>query len=413
MTVRNPRQASDPGNPSNQPYVSIPRAQGREGYTPTLWERVLAAVCAVAVLVLVFVVILRKTPFADQNQVVLVRIVLSLAVSIIGAVIPGFLQVSLRGRGIAIRAGGALALFVITYFFSPKVLPFTISNEKLQKIEESTNESRSQMGRIVTKFSSFFLQAVYELPQDEPDVKLLKDSLAEISRKVRKDSKQLPQGLGLSYSYSANDQKTSNQPIVSVDLDHILERDFIQLSPKLVDLVPLITFLKEPSLRVAINRVPRDQSLLTDSLLGYSDPPDLHLFAHDWPVDAAKGHFGKVILDPRRDQILVSWNGFDYPEDKWATSLKVVSIQDLDHAQLVVMLSGPSNVDLRIDKVAAASVPVWVNLKFDNNFVSFVDMQRLSPVSQWQAFTALFPPAQTILDGKASHSLDPAHSWGF
>jgi hypothetical protein len=46
-----------------------------------------------------------------------------LAVSVIGATIPGFLSVGLSTRGLFVRAGGALALFVLTYFFSPQVVP--------------------------------------------------------------------------------------------------------------------------------------------------------------------------------------------------------------------------------------------------------------------------------------------------
>lgn len=391
--------------------MPTPGASG-DGYKPALWERILAAVCAVAVLVVVFIVVLRNAPFADQNQVVLIRIVLSLAVGIIGAVVPGFLQVSLSGKGVAIRASGALALFVITYFFLPSVLPLNVSKEQLGKIEKSTEEARSDVKRIVTKFSTIFVQAVYELPQSEPDVKLLKDALAEISRKVVEGRKQAPKGMQISYSYTGSDPKPSGPPTVSIDLAEVLGQDFVQLSSKLVDLVSLVTFLREPRLQVAVNRMPRDTSKLADSLIGQGDAPDLHLFAHGWPVDADKGHFGKVILDPKRNQVLVSWNGFDYPTDKWATSLKVVSIQDLDRAQFVAMLSS-SNVDERIDRVAAGSTPNWVNVKFDNNFVSFVDLQRLAPVLKWQAFAATFPTAEMILDGKASHSLDPAYSWGF
>jgi hypothetical protein len=363
--------------------------------------------------VVVFIVVLRNAPFADQNQVVLIRIVLSLAVAVIGAVVPGFLQVSLSAKGVVIRAGGALALFIVTFFYSPTVLPLTVSKEQLGKIEKSTEEARNQMGRIVTKFTSIFVQAVYELPQTETDVKLLKDALLEISRKARESGKPQPDGLVFSYSYSASDQRAPDQPIVSIDLDQLLEEGFVQLSPKLVDLVPLITFFKQPRLQLAINRVPRDKSSLVESFLGHGDPSDLHLFAHGFPVDSGKGNFGKVVLDPRRNKVLVSWNGFDYPADKWATSLKVVSIQDLDHAQLVAMLGGSGSVDPRIDKIAAGCTPIWVNVKFDNSFVTFVDLERLTPVLNWQSFTATFPSAQSILDGKASHSLDPAYGWGF
>jgi hypothetical protein len=54
-----------------------------------------------------------------------------------------------------------------------------------------------------------------------------------------------------------------------------------------------------------------------DSFLGHSDPPDLRLFIHGWPVDLAKGNFGKVILDARCNKLLVSWKRFRLPEDKW------------------------------------------------------------------------------------------------
>jgi hypothetical protein len=412
MTTRDSRKTTDAAEVMDE-LQGVRKNQKGAAYTPALWERILAAACAVAVLVIVFIVILRKPSSLDQNQVVLIRIVLSLAVSVIGGVIPGFLQVSLRGRGIAIRAGGALALFVVTYFFSPKVLPLSISKEQLDKLERSTEETRDQMARMVTKFTSVFVQAVYELPQTEPDIGTLKDCLAEIGQKTRERNRPLPKGLQLSYSYSASDQKAPEQPIVSIDLDDVLGEDFVNLSPKLMDLVNLVSFLKQPTLQIGINRVPKNKSALTQGFLGYSDPADLRLFAHAWPVDPPKGHFGKVILDPRHDQVLVSWNGFDYPPDRWGTSLKVVSIQDLDHAQLAVMLSGTGNVDARIDKVAAGCVPVWINIKFDNSFVSFVDLERLQAHAQWQAFAATFPSAQEILEGKASHSLDPAYSWGF
>lgn len=46
------------------------------------------------------------------------------------------------------------------------------------------------------------------------------------------------------------------------------------------DIVPLITFLKQPTLRMAINHPPRDKTLLVESFLGESDPPDLLLFVH-------------------------------------------------------------------------------------------------------------------------------------
>jgi hypothetical protein len=45
---------------------------------------------------------------------------LALAGGGVGAVIPGFLDVSMKvGTKLALRAGGALAVFVVLYFWSP------------------------------------------------------------------------------------------------------------------------------------------------------------------------------------------------------------------------------------------------------------------------------------------------------
>lgn len=379
-----------------------------DGYKPATWERILAAICAVAILVLVFIVVLRKTPFTDQNQVVLIRIVLSLAVGIIGAVVPGFLQVNLSGKGVVIRAGGALALFVITFFFSPRVLPLAVN---LEKIERTNEEIRSDVGRIVTKFNSIFLQTVYELPESEHDVMLLKDSLVEITRAVQKDGKIISQGLTLSSSTTKDNP--SGSLITSIELDHLLDEQFVKLSPKLIDLVPFITFLRQPKLQVGINRSLRESSILVNSFLGLADPPDLHLFVHSWPVDPQNGNFGKIILDVEQKKVLVAWNGFEYPQDKWATSRKVLSIQDLEYSQFVAMLSKAGSVDQKIDNIVSQFVPVWINVRFDNNFVTFNNFERVAPVQKWQAFSAKFPSARIILDGKASHPINPSYSWGF
>jgi len=46
--------------------------------------------------------------------------VLALAGGGVGAVIPGFLELNMKaGAKLALRAGGALAVFVVLYFWSP------------------------------------------------------------------------------------------------------------------------------------------------------------------------------------------------------------------------------------------------------------------------------------------------------
>jgi hypothetical protein len=88
---------------------------------------------AVAVISLIGFVVIRNEKFADPNLVVLMRIVLGLSVAIFGATVPGFLNVSWQGSGLVVRAGGALALFVLSLFWTPQVEksdPGQIINQK-------------------------------------------------------------------------------------------------------------------------------------------------------------------------------------------------------------------------------------------------------------------------------------------
>lgn len=59
-------------------------------------------------------------PNPTDRQFEIVRIILALAAGGVAAVIPGFLDLRLgSGKTWTIRAGGALAVFVIVYFYSP------------------------------------------------------------------------------------------------------------------------------------------------------------------------------------------------------------------------------------------------------------------------------------------------------
>jgi hypothetical protein len=56
----------------------------------------------------------------NEQQFEILRIILALAGGGGGAVIPGFLDVSVKpGAKLALRAGGALAVFLVLYFWSP------------------------------------------------------------------------------------------------------------------------------------------------------------------------------------------------------------------------------------------------------------------------------------------------------
>lgn len=123
------------GNDGSAAQAPAPQAAANPSpdthYVPEMWEKVTALGAAVCVLALTCWLILRNQRFADPNLVVMLRIILSFASAGLGATIPGFLHVSLSWKGVWIRAGGALALFVLTFFFSPSVVKAELSEGQL------------------------------------------------------------------------------------------------------------------------------------------------------------------------------------------------------------------------------------------------------------------------------------------
>jgi hypothetical protein len=80
----------------------------------------IAAVCAALVIVgLVVFLLIRNEEIADARLFFALRLVLSFGAAVLGATIPGFLAVGWSGGGLTVRAGGALALFVLTYLYTP------------------------------------------------------------------------------------------------------------------------------------------------------------------------------------------------------------------------------------------------------------------------------------------------------
>jgi len=100
--------------------ANVPNKQ----YTPSNWEKIVSVLMAVVIFALVIWLAIRNQPFADPNIVVLVRIVLSVAAGVVGATIPGFLNVDWTlKQTLLVRSGGALALTVLSFIYTPKILP--------------------------------------------------------------------------------------------------------------------------------------------------------------------------------------------------------------------------------------------------------------------------------------------------
>lgn len=93
------------------------------GRSPSLsFDRVAATLAALVVVGLAIYLLSDNQPIADPKLFFVLRVVLSLSAAILGATIPGFLDIRWSGRGLALRAGGAIALFMLAFLYSPAAL---------------------------------------------------------------------------------------------------------------------------------------------------------------------------------------------------------------------------------------------------------------------------------------------------
>ena len=94
------------------------RSKTTQDVTIQMW---LAFVFGV-VFILTMLIIALAVPNPTPSSFLTFRVVLALAAAGIAAVIPGFIDVELRWLKIVIRAGGAIAIFVIVYLLKPAAL---------------------------------------------------------------------------------------------------------------------------------------------------------------------------------------------------------------------------------------------------------------------------------------------------
>lgn len=86
------------------------------------FDRIAATCAALVVVGLAVFLLVRNEAIADPRLFFVMRVVLSFSAAVLGATIPGFLTVGWSGGGLAIRAGGALALFVLTFVYTPDLV---------------------------------------------------------------------------------------------------------------------------------------------------------------------------------------------------------------------------------------------------------------------------------------------------
>jgi len=122
-------------------------------YKTTRVERLFALIAAAGIILLVAYLVIRNQPFADPNLVVLTRTILSLGIAILGGTIPGFLNIGWNVKGISIRAGGALALFALTFLLTPSVLPM-LKDAAIPPLKNPRKISQNSWGSETLSFIS-------------------------------------------------------------------------------------------------------------------------------------------------------------------------------------------------------------------------------------------------------------------
>lgn len=106
---------------SPAPMGSRPHSQHHHHSTHR-WDLIIAFTAGVIAAAVIFMSI-RADPPADSNRTLIIRIVLAGAMAVFGAAVPGLLNVKAQPRKREIRAGSAIALAAIAFFFAPYANP--------------------------------------------------------------------------------------------------------------------------------------------------------------------------------------------------------------------------------------------------------------------------------------------------
>jgi hypothetical protein len=116
--------------------MNIPAGNAaKPGFIELNWQKLTAFGCGV-VFVVVMLVIAIAIPNPTTAQWFVFRVVLALAAAGIGAVLPGLIVVNVSR---VVRAGGAIALFVLVYLLNPPQLVSPIPNVSIRQKTSGTN----------------------------------------------------------------------------------------------------------------------------------------------------------------------------------------------------------------------------------------------------------------------------------
>ena len=129
------------------------------------FDRIASTFAALVIVGLVAFLLIRNQPIADPKLFFALRVVLSLSAATLGASIPGFLNLRWSGSGLAVRAGGALALFVLTFVYTPNLVEKQGAGSGIQINQTSTGSTSPP---IVGNTGTIHIEGVNGQKKDSP-----------------------------------------------------------------------------------------------------------------------------------------------------------------------------------------------------------------------------------------------------
>jgi len=113
-----------------------------------LWERIIAVVTGFLIVAFIAFLLYRNEDFANPNFVIYGRLLLALGIALCAATLPGFLRLKWDVKGASLRAGGAIALFIFTLAYTPKVLPSLGTAGAVASLSQESNSIKQILAGI-------------------------------------------------------------------------------------------------------------------------------------------------------------------------------------------------------------------------------------------------------------------------
>lgn len=130
-----------------------------------IWERVFGLFIGAVLIGATLYLIVTNHKYDEPNATYM-KILLSLGAGVVGSTIPGFLHIEYKKKGLAVRAAGGVAVFLVTLYYTPAVV--VVKPAKLVVNQPTRVDLRSFMGD--SKDPKVLMESVVMATMDIPYV---------------------------------------------------------------------------------------------------------------------------------------------------------------------------------------------------------------------------------------------------